>query len=77
LTAAVAVLVHPVAEFVTVTLYVPLELTTGFEVVLPETMPGPDQLKSVPLVVATERTTDVVVHVSVPPLVVAPGGVVF
>ena len=60
-------------EFVTVTVYVPLELTVGFAVVPPETIPGPAQLKSVPLVVAAERTTDVVVHVSVPPVALAPG----
>jgi hypothetical protein len=76
LTSAVALLEHPVAELVTVTLYVPDALTTGFAVVLPETIAGPDQLNSVPPDVATERTTDVVVHVSVPPVAVAPGGVV-
>ena len=77
LTSAVAVLVHPLAEFVTVTVYVPDELTLGFADVPPETMPGPVQLKPVPIVVAAERTTDVVVQVSVPPVAEAPGGVVF
>ena len=38
-------------------------------------MPGPAQLKPVPVVVAAERTTDVVVQVSVPPVALAPGGV--
>ena len=73
-TGAVAVLVHPLAELVTVTVYVPLELTLGFAVVPPETIPGPAQLNPVPLVVAAERTTDVVVQVSVPPVALAPGG---
>ena len=67
---------QPFAEFVTVTVYVPDELTLGFAVVLPETMPGPAQLKPVPVVVAPERTTDVVVQVSVPPVADAPGGTV-
>jgi hypothetical protein len=43
-TNAVAVLVHPLAELVTVTVNVPLALTLGFAVVLPETIPAPDQL---------------------------------
>jgi len=43
-TGAVAVLVQPFAEFVTVTVYVPVELTLGFAVVPPETIPGPAQL---------------------------------
>jgi hypothetical protein len=73
LTNAVAVLVHPLAEFVTVTVNVPLALTLGFAVVLPETMPVPDQLNPVPLVVDAESNTDVVVHVSVPPVALAPG----
>jgi len=73
-TSAVAVLVQPLAEFVTVSVYVPVELITGFAVVLPETIPGPVQLNCVPPVVAPERTTDVVVQVSVPPVVLAPGG---
>jgi hypothetical protein len=76
LTSAVPVLVQPFAELVTVTVYVPVELTTGFAVVLPETIPGPAQLNPVPLVVAAERTTVVLVHVSVPPVVLAPGGVI-
>ena len=53
----------------------PAELTVGFSVVPPETIPGPAQLKPVPLVVAAERTTEVVVHVNVPPVALAPGGV--
>jgi len=61
------------AEFVAVTVYVPDELTVGLAVVLPETIPGPAQLNPVPLVVDAERTTDVVVHVSDPPVVLAPG----
>jgi hypothetical protein len=52
---------------------VPVELTSGFAVVPPETMPVPAQLKLVPADVAAERTTDVVVQVSVPPVVLAPG----
>jgi hypothetical protein len=74
-TAAVAVLVHAVAELVTVTLYVPDELTLGFAVVPPERTPGPAQLKLVPDVVAADSTTDVVVHVSVPPEALAPGAI--
>jgi hypothetical protein len=58
---------------VTVTVYVPEELTRGLAVVPPETIPGPAQLNPVPFVVDAERTTDVVVHVSVPPVALAPG----
>jgi hypothetical protein len=75
-TNAVAVLVQPLAEFVTVTVYVPEELTTGFAVVPPDTMPGPAQLNPVPVVVSAERITDVVVHVSVPPVAETPGGAI-
>jgi hypothetical protein len=39
-------------------------------------MSGPAQLNPVPLVVAAERTTEVVVHVNVPPVALAPGGAV-
>ena len=74
-TDAVAVLAQVVAEFVTVTVYVPVELTVGFAVLPPETMPGPAQLKDVPVVVAADSTTEVVVQVSVPPVALAPGGV--
>jgi len=74
-TDAVAVLVQPFAELATVTVYVPDELTTGFAVVPSETIPGPAQLKPVPLVVDADRTTDVVVHVRFPPVALAPGGV--
>ena len=77
LTSAVAVLVQPLAELVTVTVYVPDALTVGLAVVPPETTPGPAQLKPVPLIVAAERTTDVVVQVSVPPVALAPGVVIF
>ena len=42
----------------------------------PETMPGTAQLKPVPDDVAAERTTDVVVQVSVPPVALAPGGAI-
>jgi hypothetical protein len=38
-------------------------------------MPGPDQLKFVPEVVAAERTIEVAVHVRVPPVALAPGDV--
>ena len=69
-------LVHPLTEFVAVTVYVPDELTRAFAVVPPETMPGPAQLKPVPVVVAAERTIDVVVHVSVPPVALAPGALI-
>ena len=61
----------------TVTVYVPDELTVGFAVVPPKTMPGPAQLKPVPEVVAAERTTAVDVHINVPPVALAPGGAVF
>jgi len=75
-TEAVAVLVQPLAELVTVTVYVPDALTVGFASVLPETIPGPAQLKPVPLVVDADRTTDVVVQVRFPPVALAPGGVI-
>ena len=39
-------------------------------------MPGPLQLKLVPEVVAPESETEVVVQVNVPPVALAPGGVV-
>jgi hypothetical protein len=58
-TTASSLLVQPLAEPVTVTVYVPVALTRGLAVVPPETMPGPAQLKLVPLVVAAERTTEV------------------
>ena len=74
MTAALAVLVHPVAELMTVTVYVPVALTRGFAVVPPETMPGPDQLKPDPVADPAESTTDVVVQVNVPPVALAPGG---
>ena len=70
-------LVQAVAELVTVTVYVPAELTVGFSVVPPETIPGPVQLKPVRLVDDAESTTDVVVHVNVPPVALAPGAVMF
>lgn len=76
LTCAVAVVVQPFTEFVTLTVYVPDELTVGFAVVPPEIIPGPAQLKPVPDVVAAERTTDVVVQVNVPPVALAPGGAI-
>ena len=66
---------QPLAELVTVTVNVPDSLTVGLAVVPPETIPEPAQLKLVPLVELAESTTDVVVHVSVPPVVLAPGGV--
>ena len=72
-TTAVAALVHPFEEFVTVTAYVPAELTLGLAVLPPDTIPVPTQLKVVPVAVVTERTTDVVVQVSVPPTALAPG----
>lgn len=76
LTDALAVLVQPPAEVVAVTVYVPSELTTGLAVVPPETMPGPAQLKLTPPVAEfAERTTEVAVQVSVPPVELAPGGV--
>jgi hypothetical protein len=56
---------------------VPEALTTGVAVVPPETIPGPAQLKAVPVVVAPESDADVVVQVKVPPVALAPGGVVF
>ena len=75
-TIACAVLVQPLAELVTVTVYVPEELTLGFAVAPPEMIPGPAQLKPFPVVVLADRTTDVVVAVSVPPVALAPGIVV-
>jgi hypothetical protein len=72
-TEAVAALVQPFEEFVTVTVYVPAELTLGLAVLPPDTIPVPAQLKVVPAVVTTEITTDVVVQVSVPPTALAPG----
>ena len=74
LTSAVAELVQPLAELVTVTVYVPVSLTVGLAVVPPEIIPGPAQLKPVPSVVVAESTTDVVVQVKVPPVALAPGG---
>ena len=74
-TDAIAVLVQPPAEFVTVTVYVPDALTVGLAVVLPEVMPGPAQLKLDPKVVEADNTIDVVVQVSVPPVALAPGDV--
>jgi hypothetical protein len=71
------VLVQPFAEQVTVTVYVPEELTVGFAVVLPETIPGPDQLNAAHDPLAADRITDVVVQVSVPPVALAPGAVLF
>ena len=55
----------------------PEALATGVAVLPPETIPGPAQLKLVPVVVAAERVTVVVWHVNVPPVALAPGGVVF
>ena len=52
----------------------PEALTTGVAVVPPETIPGPLQLKLVPVVVAPESETEVVVQVKVPPVALAPGG---
>ena len=40
-------------------------------------MPGPAQLKPVPVDVAADNTTDVVVQVSSPPVALAPGKVAF
>ena len=54
----------------------PVALTVGVAVVPPETIPGPAQLKLVPDVVAPESEIDVVVQVKVPPVALAPGGVV-
>jgi hypothetical protein len=78
LTAAVAVLVQPFTLLVTVTVYVPEALTLGFGVLLPETIPGPDQLKFTPPVgEVADNTTDVVVQFSTPPSALAPGCAVF
>jgi hypothetical protein len=76
-TRADAVLVQPLAELVTVTVYAPDALTLGVAVAPPETIPGPLQLKLVPDVVAPETEIEVVVQVNVPPVALAPGGVVF
>ena len=42
----------------------------------PETIPRPAQLKPVPVVVAADKTTEVVVQVSVPPVALAPGAAI-
>ena len=42
-----------------------------------ETIPGPAQLKPVPFSVDAESTTVVVAQVSVPPVALAPGSVMF
>ena len=76
LTDAVAVLVQPFEELVTVTVNVPATLTVGLAVEPPETIPVPAQLKLVPDVVAAESTTDVAVQVNEPPVALAPGAVV-
>ena len=55
----------------------PDALTLGVAVAPPETMPGPLQLKLVPDVVAPESEIDVVVQFNVPPVALAPGGVMF
>ena len=39
----------------------------------PETIPGPVQLKPVPLVLDAESVTEVVAHESAPPVALAPG----
>jgi hypothetical protein len=75
-TSVVAVLVQPLAEFVTVTVYVPAAFTVGLAVVPAERTPGPAQLKLAPLVVVAERTVVLEAHVRVPPVALAPGGVV-
>jgi len=73
-TDAVAALVQPVAELLTVTVYVPEQLTVGFAVVLPEIMHGPDQLKLTPAVEELAlMIIDVVVQVNCPPVALAPG----
>jgi hypothetical protein len=74
LTGAIAVLVHPVAPSVTVTVYVPEALILGLALVPFSTIPGPAQLNEVPVEVEAESTTEVVVQVSVPPVALAPGG---
>jgi hypothetical protein len=76
-TGAVAVLVQPLAEHVTVTVYVPVALTLGFAELPPETIPGPDQLNAAHDPLAADRTTDVVEQVSVPPVALAPGTSLF
>ena len=55
----------------------PDALTLGVVVLPPDAMPGPLQLKLVPEVVAPESEIDVVVQVNVPPVALAPGGVMF
>jgi len=76
-TDAVAVLVHPPAEVVTVTVYVPLALTVGVVVVVEPTMPGPLQLNVTPGVEElTEIVIDVLAQVSVPPVALALGGTI-
>ena len=45
----------------------------GWAVVPPDAIPGPAQLKPVPFVLDAERTIEVVAHVNVPPVALAPG----
>jgi len=77
LTDAVAVLVHPLLEFSTVTVYVPVAFTVGFAVPPLVMVPGPLQLKIMLEVDAAESTVVLDAHVSVPPVALAPGSVVF
>jgi len=75
LTEAVAVLVQPL-EPVTVTVYVPDAHTCGFcDVELK--YPGSAQLKPVPEVVEPDKVMHVDAQVNVPPVALAPGGVLF
>jgi hypothetical protein len=56
--------VHPFEGSVTVKLYVPAAFTVGLAVLLPDTIPGPDQLKVAPEVEEEPlNTTDVIVQV--------------
>ena len=66
LTLTLAVLVHPLAVLVTVTVYVPVAFTVGVAEVPPLTIPGPlQEYVGLPALVLAEIVPEVVVHVSV------------
>jgi hypothetical protein len=76
ITTAVAELVHPLAGFVTVTVYVPAAFTVGFCCV-DENELGPVQLKVTPAVSELAESWAVESeHVIVSPVAVTPGGTV-
>ena len=60
-TLTVAVLVHPLAGFVTVTVYTPTAFTVAADVLPPDVIPGPAQLYVTPAVVELAETFPLVV----------------